>query len=313
MLGIFPEDVAIPIDVLATLWGASISRTKKLCRRLADVSLVLAADATGVRLHDVIRKYLRDRLGETGCGVVAEGLLVDTLASLEAEKNCWLALAEQREFIFRHVCELLQTNSLLAPAFGLVTDIDFLETSAVLFGRYAAERDLEAVAGAVDGKKLRVLQAIKRAVLRGNSLWVGATTFNRTITWASAVVALRSQVHTAIVCEELDPQEELRGSLPRLAACYPAQTRDEAERVLCGHREEVLDCVVLGDGRRLVSASFDNTLRVWDSQTGATEHVLKGHETPVVSCIVLKDGYRIVSASWDNTLRVWNTHTGEAE
>ncbi len=64
------------------------------------------------------------------------------------------------------------------------------------------------------------------------------------------------------------------------------------------------------DGRRAVSGSGDNTLRVWDLQSGACLHTLRGH-TGLVWCLVITpDGRRAVSGSWDKTLRVWDLQAG---
>jgi WD40 repeat protein len=57
-----------------------------------------------------------------------------------------------------------------------------------------------------------------------------------------------------------------------------------------------------------VSGSDDETLRVWDSASGACLRVLDGHTSVVSSVCALGDG-RIVSGSWDNTLRVWDPVT----
>ncbi len=65
------------------------------------------------------------------------------------------------------------------------------------------------------------------------------------------------------------------------------------------------------DGARIVSGSWDNTVRVWDAATGETLRVLKGHEDRVSSVAVTADGARIVSGSWDGTVRVWDAATGE--
>ncbi len=61
--------------------------------------------------------------------------------------------------------------------------------------------------------------------------------------------------------------------------------------------------MALLDGHRLVSASYDNTLRVWDVESGGTLQVLKGH-TEQVNAVAILDEDRLVSASADNTLRV---------
>ena len=66
------------------------------------------------------------------------------------------------------------------------------------------------------------------------------------------------------------------------------------------------------DGSRIVTASSDNTARVWDAATGKAIVVLSGHEDGVISAAFSPDGSRIVTASWDQTARIWDAATGKA-
>ncbi|CAM4782643.1 unnamed protein product [Rotaria magnacalcarata] len=59
----------------------------------------------------------------------------------------------------------------------------------------------------------------------------------------------------------------------------------------------------------IVSGSTDRTIRVWNIKTGACQHVLYGH-TSTVRCLALHDDI-VVSGSRDATVRVWNIRTGE--
>src|SRR6185295_10469141 len=82
-------------------------------------------------------------------------------------------------------------------------------------------------------------------------------------------------------------------------------------RYLRGHRGAIRGLARLDD-RRVVSASDDATLRVWDVETGKSLRRLKGH-TLMVDVVARLDQNRVISASlWDNTPRVWDVETGKA-
>jgi WD40 repeat protein len=80
--------------------------------------------------------------------------------------------------------------------------------------------------------------------------------------------------------------------------------------VLEGHMDFVVSVSVRPDGLRAVSASYDDSLRVWDLETGRHLRALEGRTDDVNSVSVTPDGLRAVSASSDKTLRVWEVETG---
>jgi len=81
---------------------------------------------------------------------------------------------------------------------------------------------------------------------------------------------------------------------------------DFTRHMLKGHTDWVRGCAVDPQGRWIVSASDDETLRVWDAETGAVLRVLEGHTGWVTGCAVDPQGRWIVSASYDETIRVWD-------
>jgi WD40 repeat protein len=61
-------------------------------------------------------------------------------------------------------------------------------------------------------------------------------------------------------------------------------------------------------GSRIVTASEDETARIWNAATAKEIAVLRGHEHFVHSAAFSPDGSRIVTASADKTARVWDAH-----
>jgi WD40 repeat protein len=62
----------------------------------------------------------------------------------------------------------------------------------------------------------------------------------------------------------------------------------------------------------LASGSYDDTVRVWDTQTGQCQQTLEGHSHLVSSVVFSPDGSRLASGSHDGTVRVWDV-TGMTE
>ena len=65
------------------------------------------------------------------------------------------------------------------------------------------------------------------------------------------------------------------------------------------------------DGKRVVTASWDTTARVWDADSGKCLATLQGHTATVNSAAFSPDGKRIVTASEDKTARVWDADSGK--
>ena len=80
-------------------------------------------------------------------------------------------------------------------------------------------------------------------------------------------------------------------------------------QTLSGHSSYV-DAVAVLDADRIVSGSWDKTLKVWSLASGECLQTLSGHSSFVAAVAVL-DADRIVSASFDETLKVWSLASGE--
>jgi hypothetical protein len=75
--------------------------------------------------------------------------------------------------------------------------------------------------------------------------------------------------------------------------------------ILRGHEGWVTSAGFSPDGTRIVTASGDNTARVWMADGRGEPLVLRGHEDAVNWAGFSPDGTRIVTGSDDRTVRVW--------
>lgn len=75
---------------------------------------------------------------------------------------------------------------------------------------------------------------------------------------------------------------------------------------LHGHSKFVEDCCYSADGSHIVSCSGDQTILLWDTQTGKMVQTIGNHNAEVWSCNFSPFGIYICSASSDRTVRIWD-------
>ncbi|XP_054242769.1 apoptotic protease-activating factor 1 isoform X4 [Indicator indicator] len=74
---------------------------------------------------------------------------------------------------------------------------------------------------------------------------------------------------------------------------------------LRGHKEAIKDFRLL-ENSKLLSWSFDGTVKVWNITTGNTEKDFACHGGAVLSCAVSPDGSKFSSTSADKTAKIWS-------
>lgn len=75
------------------------------------------------------------------------------------------------------------------------------------------------------------------------------------------------------------------------------------------HSRVIRDLRFSPDGERIVSASADSQVTIWNAQTGSNDRQFK-HDAPVYHAEFSPDGRWVATASRDGTARVWNANTG---
>ena len=91
---------------------------------------------------------------------------------------------------------------------------------------------------------------------------------------------------------------------------YNAQTGETLDLIIGGHTDKISSAAYSPDGKTIATASWDETVRLWDVRTGKNTKTLKGHTYGISSVVYSPDGKTIATASSDKTIRLWNARTG---
>jgi len=304
-LAVFPEDADVLLATIGKLWrargGLDDLDTEQLCERLEGLSLLLKFDRGGraVRIHDVIRKYLIARK--------ARGLPAIHGALLDAHlpgSGVWSDLPVDEPYMWDHVAYHLVEADRPGDLTRMAKDLFYLARKTLVRDALGAEQDLlKAKAYSPDDA---ALVALSRGFAQSghvlNSLGkiddVGATLVSRLqyVKELMPLVELMAQGLSRPFVTSIHP-------LPDLP--HPALVR-----TLTGHSDSVAGCAISPDGKKVVSASWDETLKVWDLESGDEMAILKGHSGWVKGCAISPDGKKVVSASDDKTLKVWDLESG---
>ena len=296
-LAIFSDDVDIPLTTLARLWAVKPIRAELLCETFLSFSLLLRYDEATqtIRLHDVIRRHL-----------------VESAADLRGMHNAFLdryALTHWRDLptdepylwdhLAYHLIEAERGDDLITTAL----DLRYLARKTSVRGTAAAEADL------LDAAKRETTTPALELLTRNyrNLAHILARCADEKDTLNTLYARLNHLTELQAACAALEttarPRIEPVRALPDLP--HPALIR-----TLTGHGSYVTSASFSPDGTRIVSASSDNTLKLWDAVTGAVIRTLTGHDSDVNSAAFSPDGTRIISASRDNTLKLWDAATG---
>jgi len=107
---------------------------------------------------------------------------------------------------------------------------------------------------------------------------------------------------------------ETSGGTPSssLRMLFAEATRNLRATLPLKHQGKVSRAAFSSDGARVVTASWDNTARVWDATSGKPLSPPLQHQGKVYRAAFSPDGTRVVTASSDHTARVWEATSGKA-
>jgi hypothetical protein len=303
-LAVFPDDVDIPLVTVQRLWNATGGLddfdTEEVCERLYRFSLLLDFDLTrrSIRLHDVIRTYLQQEMGTVELPALHAHLL-DAYALTR-----WADLPGDEPYLWDHLAEHLVSAGRLAELVTTVKDLRYLAHKTLVRTAYVAEVDLVFA-------EQQVSSDVPLRLLTHNFTNMGHL-LNRCTTYNELAPVLLSRLARLQELSDLCQAFEQYIPRPYLASWHQLPDLPDTAliRTLSGHLGSVRGCAISPTGDFIVSASDEQTLKVWDARTGDERLTLRGHTGEVNGCAISPKGDFIVSASGDQTLKVWDARTG---
>ncbi|WP_370651750.1 NB-ARC domain-containing protein [Frankia sp. Cj3] len=303
-LAIFPEDAVIDDQTLNLLWGATSQANIEACRRLRSklTRLRLASarwhsSSPALSLHDVIRAYLLHEIGGDGLMATHSRFVEAARAALGPNSSsAWYSLPDEVLYLWQFIPYHLNEAGHLEELALLVSDLRWVEAKIQRLGSPAPiVTDL----GLMNTPRANLMQ---RALVEVAYLLAPATP----ISVLSATLVTRLDGISGL--QEVVARYREGLARPRIDNRWQLPDRDDSSANV--HAGTVVDCAVSPDGRLIVSASDDATIRLWDRQTGMFIRAFRGHTDRVRSCSFSPDGVLISSASADTTVRLWETATG---
>ncbi|UCC65657.1 MAG: DUF4062 domain-containing protein, partial [Anaerolineae bacterium] len=295
---VFPEDTPIPEAVLQTFWepeGLDEYDTQDVVDALVDRSLARRDESGYLSLHDLQFDYVHKQAGDLPA-------LHNRLLSAYAARcpDGWPSGPDDGYFFERLAYHLVEAGR-KKELQELLFDFDWLQakldatdvnTLIVDYDLLPNDPDLRLVQGAL---------RLSAHVLAQDKTQLAGQLMGRLLG--------QEAPDTQTMLEQAKEWRAAPWLRPLTSSLMPPG--GPLIRTLQGHTSEVWAVAVTGDERWVVSGSADQTLKVWDLESGEELATLQGHTRSVSAVAVTPDGRRAVSGSDDNTLKVWDVESGE--
>ncbi|MBD2532699.1 AAA-like domain-containing protein [Nostoc flagelliforme FACHB-838] len=165
-------------------------------------------------------------------------------------------------------------------------------------------------------EELKKADAASIVALTATRLEQGGTNALRLFETSREFDALLLAMETAGTLKSLVKDKQSLADYPAYSPLFSLQrilssTNIREQNRLEGHSTGVISVVFSPDGKTLASASTDNTIKLWNLDTGKEITTLSGHSDRVNSVVFSPNGKTLASASTDNTIKLWNLDTGK--
>ena len=93
---------------------------------------------------------------------------------------------------------------------------------------------------------------------------------------------------------------------------YTVLPQTKPELILpVGHKNKIDAVSYSPDGKLILSASWDNTVKLWDAETGVLLRNIEAHREEVSDAQFSPDGSLFFTLSWDQSIKLWETVSGK--
>lgn len=337
-LAIFPDDVDIPLDVVAHLWrvtgNLSEFDTEELCEVLHSLSLLLRFDPASrlIRLHDVIRTYLITLIPDDGRNL--SNLQEQFLDSYEQKD--WTRLPTSEGYLWHQIAYHL-TNAnrreelhdlLLSPAWLEQKLVNTSANTLLADFNYIDDADIQLIASAIrlSAHIISKNKALFLGQLYGRIL--SHRDKNKTI--IQILTNIRERMATPALMPLIPTLDQAGTSLKQVinvqAGFINALALSQKSRLVLASigydvRSVQRESDVTLVRRMLVeptSRPLDNlrkyadlgAVKIYDLETGLEVRSFDLHNKAITALLVTPDEKYAFSASEDGSVKRWHSETG---
>ncbi|WP_159053416.1 NB-ARC domain-containing protein [Streptomyces regalis] len=304
-LSVFAEDESVPVTLVAGLWRATSGLTEQQCRalcaELSGLSLIsLEPDAGGrIFLHDVLRDYLAEKLGEAHVVRLHEKI-VDVAA--EQAPHPW-RLSDG--YLLDHMVAHLAAAGRPTDAESLASDLRWVEARLRQRGPTAPVSDLARAGTAMAEERARYLSGIAHLLspIDDDARLLVHVLHAR----LEALPAWQPQVRL-----RREQDQDLR---PYLSHCGPPPDLPDPAllRTLTGAVAPVTAVAVAPDGRWLAVGGTDGKVHRWDPLRGSRTATYDCHDGPVRALAVSPHGDWFATVADDGRACLWDAADGRPQ
>jgi len=315
LLAVVPEDTPVPESALLVVWSYYLESVKgdeqpytdlrQLITLLAQKALLRVAEQQLITLHDMQRRYLQRQATDMPALHRQWLEAYKAQCSPPADKTATYNWANGPDdgYFFQQLTFHLQGAGQQAELERLLSDFNWLQVKLNKTDANRLIADYDRLDLAERHDFLRLIQdsiRLSAHVIAEDKGQLAAQLLGRLLAFEDR--KLQGLIHQAQAWQGATWLRPLTASL--------TPPGGPLIRTLIGHKGWVGDVVVTPNGRYILSASRDKTVKVWELETGLEIRTFSGHEGYVDSVTVTPDSHLALSGAYDRTVKVWEINSG---